>query len=167
MNDWVTSIVEQEQPIHIEVLVRRLRDPWHARGLRASFRSMVEGSVESLVRSHDIERVDKNCLISRGTSLPAIVRAPDGDEATVRSAAEVAVSERQLAMIYMIGDAREMGREELFQKVARVFGWARTASRITDELTLAFEALVSADLVTVDPSGVSRLTAEAQEEFRR
>jgi hypothetical protein len=166
MNAWVTSIVSQEQPIHIEVLIRRLRDPWRARGLRASFRNMVVGSVESLVRAHAIERVDKNCLVSTGTPLSAVVRAPDADEATMRSAAEVAVSERVLAMIYMIGDAREMGREELFQKVARVFGWGRTASRITDELMFAFDALLTAGLVTIDPRGVCRLTPEAQGEFR-
>ena len=163
MNEWVESVVIQEQPVHIDLLIRRLREPWRAAGLRASFRNLVTESTHSLIRKGCIKAAGSDFFTGPGERLVQVRAGDESNPDTMRTASEVSPLELQIAMLRVIDDSREIGVEELLRRVARIFGWKRTAARITEQLTQGIISLSALDLVAVESDGRCRLLQQGRE----
>ena len=95
--------------VHLEVIIKRLRDPWRAAGLRSEFRRLVEAGVQKITQDQSVRVNSHGFYVTTDRGSANIVRVPAGgpDDPSYRTIAEIPPSELRLALVSLIGDARE------------------------------------------------------------
>jgi hypothetical protein len=134
------QLVKAEGPIHIDVVVRRLRQAW---GLdRAGDR--VRRTVDEVLA----EAESGGQLRRRGEFLwpaapgPVAVRVPDPKHAeSGREVEHIAPEELQAALRLLVAEGGAIGEEALLAQTARVLGFGKLGDSIRQHLSEALEAL--------------------------
>ncbi|GIE87541.1 DUF3320 domain-containing protein [Actinoplanes regularis] len=127
----VERIAEVEGPVHIAVLIHRIREAWGISRVTQPIRQAIEAAVtESGVR------FDGTFVTAVEAPIPAVRVPGDG---VVRKPDQVAESELQLALEYLVLDAGLVESDDLLAAAARLFGWgsnkagaARMAAMLDD-----------------------------------
>ncbi len=112
----VEAIAEVEGPVHIAVLVRRIREAWGISRVTQPIRQAIEAAIDA-----STTHFDGTFVTAADAPIPA-VRVP-GDGVT-RKPEQVAESELQLALEYLVLDAGLVESDDLIAAAARLFGWS-------------------------------------------
>ncbi|BCY12762.1 DUF3320 domain-containing protein [Actinoplanes sp. L3-i22] len=112
----VERIAEVEGPVHIAVVVRRIREAWAISRVTQPIRQAIESAV-----ADSSATFDGTFVTAADAPIPA-VRVP-GDEVS-RKPEQVAESELQLALEYLVLDAGLVESDDLLAAAARLFGWS-------------------------------------------
>jgi hypothetical protein len=149
----IESIVGKHGPIHRTQLLEVVRDSWGLTRATARVRQAVDRAVALLVRHGEIVE-DDGFLDRRGRDVQ--VRVPAVDDAPVRPVKHVSWSERQQAILYLLGDAGASSRSSLLTAWARLFGWRRTGPEIEQAFDQTVNRLVVQGSVTTGNDTDSR-----------
>lgn len=129
----VAEIVRLEAPVAEKRVLRRIREAWGVgragRRIQENFKSIIQGMQDrgELVRDLD------GFLYIRGAKW-TIRRPVAGDETTFRDIDEIFSAELKYAAQWLVRDAMAISREELAERLARVFGWERNGHRIAGRI---------------------------------
>ncbi|GAA2684113.1 DUF3320 domain-containing protein [Actinoplanes palleronii] len=127
----VERIAEVEGPVHIAVLIRRIREAWGISRVTQPIRQAVESAVIESAAGFD-----GTFVTAAEAPIPAVRVPGDG---VARKPEQVAESELQLALEYLVLDAGLVESDDLLAAAARLFGWnankagaARLAAMLDD-----------------------------------
>jgi very-short-patch-repair endonuclease/DNA polymerase III delta prime subunit len=124
----IAAIVRTEGPIHLELLVDRLKEMHGVARAGSNVQRNVDRAVESAERNCGIERRG-NFLKARGSGLETF-RIPG--EGVHRHLALVPPEEIELAILYIVEDQFGFQRDALPRAVAEVFGFERTSAGLSE-----------------------------------
>ena len=130
-------IVEQEHPIHVEELYRRLAYVLGQKKVTASVRNTIDNCLRQLLESTNMIR--KGDFIYLKDS--PIKARNHGDNP--RSIDHISPEEIQNGMIRIVSFARGISIKELITETARNFGYARTGTKISESLKDNCNELIS------------------------
>lgn len=137
----IREVADTEGPVSEEVVLSRIRDAWGAGRAGARMRDGFEAALKRLRRRGDIDST-RGFLTLKGQGVNAVRVPDDADVDTFRKVDEVPDSELELAIRSVVSDARSITQEELTRHVARLFGWQRRGSDITQRLGRAVERMI-------------------------
>ncbi|GAA4587523.1 hypothetical protein BJY16_008262 [Actinoplanes octamycinicus] len=141
----VETIAEVEGPVHIAVLTRRIRDAWGIARVTQPIRQAIEAAL-----GQSRATFDGTFVTAADAPIPA-VRVP-GDGVT-RKPDQVAESELQLALEYLVLDAGLVESDDLLAAAARLFGW--TANKAgTARLSAMLDDLVAGERLIAHRNGL-------------
>lgn len=152
MTGPVEAVVEIEGPIHIDLLVQRLRAGW---GI---------GRVGSQIRANIDRAIRDAAVVKAGDFLDVVdrqhfpVRVPTGPD-TTRVVAYVPDAELQNALKHLLHAAGGVSLDELRTGTARVFGWNRVGSDISERLTDVLRHMWKAKVIDYGDDHTVRLKA--------
>ncbi|WP_436529610.1 DUF3320 domain-containing protein [Actinoplanes sp. HUAS TT8] len=112
----VERIAEVEGPVHIAVLVRGIREAWGISRVTQAVRQAIESAVQESTASFD-----GTFVTAADAPIPAVRVPGDG---VARKPEQVAESELQLALEYLVLDAGLVESDDLIAAAARLFGWS-------------------------------------------
>ncbi|GGS47034.1 DUF3320 domain-containing protein [Actinokineospora fastidiosa] len=143
----IEETVRAEGPIHQDRALTTIRKAWG--GDRSGPR--IKAAFESAVRDlrARIDRDGDGFLRPRSAPVTA-VRVPTDDPDTKRDVKYVPMDELKLAVVNLVRDCHAIDRDELTERVARLFGWGRRGPAVSAALYQAIEELDDAGAVTVD-----------------
>jgi hypothetical protein len=141
LTNILEGILRREAPIHTRLLTRRVAELWGVRAL-PRLRETIEGIVHGLVRTGQYQLRNEFILPSDPADVP--VRVPDpGDPRTIRKITHIPNTELQAAVCNLLRDAHALDQDELITRVARLFGWEQTGSRIRAALQQLLDQLLT------------------------
>ena len=146
----VQAVVDVEAPVHIERVLRAVRESWGVgragHRIRANFDEVLRG----LARRGLIDR-DHDDFLRKPGSTSVAVRIPTDDAETFRKVAELPPEEIDKAVARLVADAHAIRSSDLLVHVARLFGWQRTGADIAYTIEDSIDRLVGAGaLIEVD-----------------
>jgi very-short-patch-repair endonuclease len=147
------GIVEVEGPIEDELLLRRAREAWHVGRAGSRIREAFRGALYVLEQGRKIKRIEQRFSYIAEEQL-ARVRVPTGDERSHRSADQICLRERKLAVLRLLEEARAASHDELTLALARLFGWNRRGHDIQLALSEAVIALMNEGTLVDDGSRI-------------
>ncbi len=160
VRELILRTVTDEGPIVEDLLARRVISAW-GDVLSEKRRGIIRRSVEDLVHVGAVVR-HENAFGIPGQRID-IVRIPRADdERTQRDVKHVPDVELGEAIARLVADARIVTEDEVKQRTARLFGWARVGAGIQAALTRVVEDLAASGRVVREggelhaPSSVSR-----------
>ncbi|MFI1993558.1 DUF3320 domain-containing protein [Actinoplanes sp. NPDC020271] len=112
----VEAIAEVEGPVHIAVLVRRIREAWGISRVTQPIRQAIESAIQESTTDFD-----GTFVTAADAPIPAVRVPGDG---VARKPEQVADSELQLALEYLVLDAGLVESDDLIAAAARLFGWS-------------------------------------------
>src|SRR5262249_11681312 len=134
------QLVKAEAPIHLEVVVRRLRQAWGLDRAGDRVRRTVDEAVTEAESNRQLRR--------RGDFLwpladgPVVVRVPDPKNPdSNREVEHIALEELQAALRLLGAQGGGIGEDALLAQTARVFGFGKLGDAIRQRLTEALEKL--------------------------
>jgi very-short-patch-repair endonuclease len=138
----IEEVVVVEGPVSRELVLRRLREAWGVGRTGSRIRVAFDQAVKALRTRGRLVESEKGFLMVDGSD-PNRVRLPDGDDLTTRRRIdEVPETELRAAIEYVVLEAMHVGRDELTQAVARLYGWNRRGSEIGPALERAVTYLL-------------------------
>ncbi|MGI9254079.1 MAG: DUF3320 domain-containing protein, partial [Thermomicrobiales bacterium] len=127
----VTVVVQTEGPIQEEVLIRRISAAWgHARS-GSKIMERMRAAIHEAERMGEVHRSGTFLRASNGEDPVPRGAAADG---WLREIGQIAPEERLAAMRMVLELSLSLPTDELIQQTARLLGYARTGSDITQEL---------------------------------
>jgi hypothetical protein len=139
---WIKGIVQREAPITKDLLLRRLREVWGGASLTVRRVARIEEVIRQLATGGEILEIDRDTFSVLRSDI-WVVRTPDEDPRTRRSAAEVPQVELEAALVHLVRDARRVTEDELTSRAAALFGWQRRGVDIHAALDRALTRLLS------------------------
>jgi very-short-patch-repair endonuclease len=128
LDSLIKKIIMVEEPVHINRIVRAIKDAW---GIERAGGRVTEAIIGSLSRLH----IPHKGPIHGHPFSATRVRLPSPDDPkTERIVEEVPAEEIALAMTNLISDAKAIPKDELVRAVARLFGWERCGDSIKKKL---------------------------------
>jgi hypothetical protein len=153
LTNIIEHILHREAPIHTRLLTRRVAELWGVRAL-PRLREIIEGIVLGLVRAGRYQVDDEFILPPDAVEVP--VRVPDpGDPRTIREITHIPNVELRAAICNLLHDAHTLDQDELTTRVARLFGWEQTGSRIRAALQQLLDQLLANGPIIHGPSPMS------------
>jgi very-short-patch-repair endonuclease len=138
----IEEVVFVEGPVSRELVLRRLREAWGVGRTGSRIRAAFDQAIRDLRARGRLVESEKDFLMADGGD-PDRVRLPDGDDATTRRRIdEVPGTELRAAIEHVVDEAKQAGRDELTQAVARLYGWNRRGSDIGPALDRAVTYLM-------------------------
>jgi very-short-patch-repair endonuclease len=137
----IQQVVVAEGPVSREIVLRRVREAWGVGRAGARIREAFASAVRMLSRQGHLVTHERDFLMVPGAD-PSRVRLPTEDEATRRRVDEVPASELRAAIEHTVRDAIRAERDELTQRVARLYGWNRRGRDIERALDKAVTYLL-------------------------
>ena len=135
----IEQIMAVEAPIHMNVLMERLRAPWRIQNVTQRICAIVEAIVATQVARGAVSK-DSNGALWRPGQKIGVVRIPvRGDARTERRAAEVPLAELGFALRNLVDAAGNATSEELSVTTARILGWRRRGPDIQARIEEAIE----------------------------
>lgn len=120
LGGMVESIVGEEGPVHVEVVVGRIRDAWGLGRAGGRIRAAVEDAVALVVRSKRIRRSGEFLLVAGAPIVPRD-RSNSGD---VRKAEMVAPEEVEEAVVQIVRRNLGVKPSEVASAVTRLLGFS-------------------------------------------
>ncbi|MCD8119285.1 MAG: DUF4011 domain-containing protein [Lachnospiraceae bacterium] len=144
----ILYVLRHEQPIHMELLYKRLAPVFGKQKVTEIVRRYVDLSLNGTLRNR-ISIV--NGFISLNDFGEIKARAQSGDERPIEY---ICPEEIQDAMITIVKFAYGIDLEDLYTETARVFGFTRRGAKITGILKSNFEELKNADILRMSDEKV-------------
>lgn len=137
----IEEVLAVEAPVHEERVLRVVREAWGVGRSGARIKAAFDDAVSDLVARGVCERGLDGFL--RGAEEFASIRVPNPIKPeTIRTVSQVPSEELENAVYWMVSDAHSIGLAEIRQHVARLFGWNRTGSEISNGVEDAVDHLV-------------------------
>jgi hypothetical protein len=150
----VVAITDDEGPVHIDVVRRRIADAFGVRRIGSRIQSALDEAMHSAQRSRKVSVVDEHFLTTQRAAEEVAIRVPDpDDERTQRPVAQVPSIERQAAIVAVVERSRRVHRSELQVAFARLFGWRRVGADIEAAFADDLDRLLDARTVAEDSDG--------------
>ncbi|MCI0628190.1 MAG: DUF3320 domain-containing protein [Acidobacteria bacterium] len=124
----VAAIIRAEGPIHLELLIDRLKEIHGVARAGANVQRNVDRAVKSAERNHGVER--RGDFLRARASLLETFRIPA--EGVHRNLALVPPEEIELAILYIVEDQFGFQRDALLRAIAEVFGFERTSAGLSE-----------------------------------
>lgn len=131
-------VLEHEQPIHKELLYKRLAEVFGREKATEPVRRAVNAAIDHYLRMKIIER--DSFLYLRDTEIQARIPETEDD---IRVIDYICIEEIQDAMKKIVEFALGLSEADLFSETARTFKFARTGAKIREAFTKAFEDLMT------------------------
>jgi very-short-patch-repair endonuclease len=155
LTNIIEGILRREAPIHTRLLTRRVAELWNVRAL-PRLRETIESIVHALVRAGQYQLRNEFILPPDPADVP--VRVPDpGDPRTIREITHIPNAELQAAICKLLRDAHALDQDELMTRVARLFGWEQTGSRIRAAVQQLLDQLLTNGHITQTADGRMQL----------
>ncbi len=142
MTDAIRVIAETEGPVHISVLHERLRDAWNIGRIGPRIRA----NVDAAIRLAEVIRHDD--FLTGPGPLPTIVRTPV--RGCQRQITQIHDRELEEAAVRLARDASSISQDDLTTAVARIFGWTRRGTDISQRMTTLIRWLLNNGTLTGD-----------------
>ncbi|MEU8886020.1 DUF3320 domain-containing protein [Streptomyces hydrogenans] len=153
LNQALRQILEDEGPIHEDLLVQRAREAWGVARAGTRIRDNVRTVVQALVRT-GFATADGPFYDIAGRDGDLRARyAPEGE--TPRKIAHMAPEERHLALYELAAECPGMTQDELIKQVCEFFGWKRIGRDIRDRLEGDIAELYRLRRLGGGPGGIS------------
>jgi REase_MTES_1575/Protein of unknown function (DUF4011)/Protein of unknown function (DUF3320)/AAA domain len=137
----IEEVVTVEGPVSRELVLRRVRQAWGVGRAGSRIREAFGAAVKTLTSRGVLVAPERDFLMIPDAE-PVRVRIPTEDRATHRRIDEVPSTELRTAIECVVRDAIRVGRDELTQAVARLYGWNRRGSDIGPALDRAVTYLL-------------------------
>ncbi|MFC7528270.1 DUF3320 domain-containing protein [Actinoplanes sp. GCM10030250] len=147
----VERIAEVEGPVHVSTVIGRIREAWGISRVTQPVRAAIEAAIRASGAGFD-----GSFVTAAGEPIPA-VRVP-GDGVT-RKPEQVADSELQLALEYLVLDAGLVEGEDLIAAAGRLFGWSGLKTA-TSRLAGMLDELVSGGRLIAHRNGLIAAPAD-------
>jgi hypothetical protein len=131
----VEEVTRVEGPVHIDVMLKRLRDAWNIGRVGKHIRVNVDAAIRNsqVVRDGDLLDLPNRPVTT--VRLPA--------EGVNRSVEQVSDQELELAIANLVSGGGAVNQDELMTATARVFEWGRRGPEITSRLTSVIRRMVT------------------------
>ncbi len=149
----LAQIIETEGPIHLDLLVQRVREAWQVGRAGSRIRENIEQVLRELVSGGVAKRTGEFLSSAEGRELTA--REPV--ERCTRKVSQVPDTERRLAAVELARESPGMSEDELMQQVREFFGWKRMGADIRDALVGDIAELCASGLLSDTPAGLVAL----------
>ncbi|WP_319462731.1 DUF3320 domain-containing protein [Micromonospora sp. RTP1Z1] len=147
MASGIEEIATAEGPVHIDVILQRLRDAWDIGRVGSKIRANIDAAIRA---AHVVRDGD---FIDVGGRPVASVRVPaDGVQ---RQVEHVADRELDLAITNFVRSGGTVNHDDLMTAAARLYGWNRLGSGITARLTMIINRLLANGTLTGDATALS------------
>lgn len=143
MVDAIKAVVQEEQPLHYDILLQRLRDAWNIGRIGARIKENVDAAISMAKLKRDGDFLT--------TSHPDVLTVRYPVDACRRRIDQIADSELELAIIRTVEDARGIDTEQLTVLVSRLFGWSRRGQEIQPKLESLIGNLLNGGLLDGTP----------------
>lgn len=145
--DLIESVVDLEGPIHADLMAKRIGDAFSLTRCGHRIRNLVNTCIAIAERRGTLVR--KGNFVWRAKERPVAVRSNEGSDAP-RSPDQIPIEEVIQRIIEVVEAAHGAQRNDVVIEVARVFGFARTGSKIRGRIEAAIEvALNTGSIVDV------------------
>ncbi|GAA2145041.1 hypothetical protein GCM10009760_33250 [Kitasatospora kazusensis] len=124
------QIIETEGPIHVDLLVQRVREAWQVGRAGSRIRENIEQVLRELVSSGAAKRAGE--FLGSAEDREPTAREPV--ERCARKVSQVPGAERRLAVVELARESPGMTEDELMQQVREFFGWKRMGADIREAL---------------------------------
>ncbi|WIM94086.1 DUF3320 domain-containing protein [Actinoplanes oblitus] len=141
----VERIAEVEGPVHIAVLIRRIREAWGISRVTQPIRQAIEAAL-----AQSRAGFDGTFVTAPDAPIPAVRVPGDG---VARKPEQVAESELQLALEYLVLDAGLVESDDLLAAAARLFGWTSNKAG-TARLAAMLDDLVAGERLIAHRNGL-------------
>ena len=140
--EMIRYVVSVEQPIHLEILYRRLLG---ALG-KAKMTPSVKETIDAYLKLMNELTVDSNGFVTRRGFNQLMVRIPDkGDEQ--RTIEMIAPQELELAVQLVALNTIGLTKESLLDETARALGYQRKGAKIQTALRRTFDSMVKKGMI--------------------
>jgi hypothetical protein len=140
----IEEVVEVEGPVSRDLVLRRVREAWGVGRAGSRIRDSFDEAVATLRERGRIVESEPGFLMVREGDANR-VRIPDpARPSTRRSIDEVPATELCAAIVQVVEDALQAGRDELTFAVTRLYGWNRRGSDIASALERSVTHLLRA-----------------------
>lgn len=140
--EMIRYVVSVEQPIHLEILYRRLLG---ALG-KAKMTPSVKETIDAYLKLMNELTVDSNGFVTRRGFNQLTVRIPDkGDEQ--RTIEMIAPQELELAVQLVALNTIGLTKESLLDETARALGYQRKGAKIQTALRRTFDSMVKKGMI--------------------
>lgn len=134
----VCQVVDIEGPVHIDILIERIRVSYGLRRSGAVIRQRVMYGVQKAIAQQMVVRTGGFLQRPNGTAVP---RRPASDTAP-RTIGFIADRELDGGILRVVDSLYNAERDDLIAEVARQFGFKRTGSEIRDRIGRSIDRLV-------------------------
>lgn len=139
ISENILYIVSVEQPMHMELLYKRMGPSFTTRKATEGVRSTIDEAISKKLKKQVV--IDKEQFIRSLPLSPAIVRIPKQYE-TPRPMEYISTEEVAMAMIQIINNSFGISEDDLSSECARVFGFERKGPKIKAKTDAAIKYLV-------------------------
>jgi len=135
MCQGIEQIAAVEGPVHLDVLLQRLRDSWNIGRVGPRIRANIEAAIglANVVRDGDFVTVPERDGAVARTPVPACARTVE----------QIADAELAAALLQLVQASAGVTRDDLTTAVARLYGWNRRGPDISARLNNLISDLVA------------------------
>lgn len=142
---FVEAVVSAEQPIHIDFLVKRLRDASNI----GKVGSRIRATLERAITLAEVQKVGDFLWASESRQVK--VRRPRMGEA--RDIQLIALEEIREAILGVARDATGISQGDLVRSVRQIFGWQRSGPQIEAQVVEEIDFLIENGSLDVSSGG--------------
>jgi very-short-patch-repair endonuclease len=147
MTEAIRAIAETEGPVHISVLHERLRDAWNIGRVGSKIRTNIDAAIRlaEVIRHGD--------FLTGPGPLPTTVRTPV--RGCQRQITQIHDRELEEAIVRLTRDASSISQDDLTTAVARLFGWTRRGTDISQRMMTLIRWLLNNGMLSGDEYGLT------------
>jgi hypothetical protein len=152
LREQIQAVVEQEGPLHTELLARRIIDAWALTKLTPRVRTRIEEQLAELSRRGTV--LVKEEFLWWPARGPAQFTGYRGEH-EAREPSQIPPEEVANAAASVLAQSLSLGREDLCRETGRVFGIQRLTRAVLPVLEAGIEHLMHTGRCTVEGERVS------------
>ncbi|GAA1634883.1 hypothetical protein GCM10009828_073460 [Actinoplanes couchii] len=150
--DAIRRIAAVEGPVHISLVLQRMREAWAIRAITRQARAAVDAEIEEQAEMARVTWADE-FLGDPGQLVPSVRTRAGG---VSRKADQIADTELRVALEHLVQDAGAIEVDGLLTATGKLFGWAaRRSAELDDRLTGLVADLVEEGLLERRDDGLS------------
>lgn len=162
LRNLVTTIVEAEGPVHLDVVIDRIRRHYGAGRAGSQIQAAILQAAQSAATENGISWIQPNGSrwppsfldVSKRSSRPE-PRGPAAD-GSVRQIEHVWPGEIEAGLLRIIETAFGICREDAVVAAARAFGYQRVGTKIREAISAAVDSLLTAGEIAETPAGLTK-----------
>ncbi|WP_434739417.1 DUF3320 domain-containing protein [Micromonospora sp. SH-82] len=147
MAGGIEEVAVAEGPVHIDVVLQRLRDAWNIGRVGSKIRANIDAAIRS---AHVI--TDGDFLDVAGRPVVSVRVPADGVQ---RQVEHVADEELELAFTNLVKSGGTVNHDDLTAAAARLYGWSRRGSGINARLAAVIDRLLADGTLIGDATALS------------
>ena len=137
--EWVREVVEEESPVHQEVVARRIASAAGASRVGSRIERIIDKAVDYALRKEWVEKKGDVLTDPDQTEVP--IRDRSDVEGPTRDIEYVPMPEIKAAALRVAEHAYGASRDELIAEAGRLLGYSRVGSRIEAKISDALDEL--------------------------